>query len=61
MLLVWFWRQGGFKEPFATVFLADVAKLSKGWDTFAHNWDLLRVVVDFLDTDWLGRAGVNLT
>jgi hypothetical protein len=27
---------------------------------FAHNQDLARALVDFLDTDWLGGAGVNL-
>jgi hypothetical protein len=27
MLLVWFWRQKGIKEPFAAVYLADVVKL----------------------------------
>ncbi len=56
MLLVWFWRQEGFKEQFVAVYLADVAELGKGCNTFAHDWDLMQAVVDFLDTDRLGRA-----
>jgi hypothetical protein len=60
MLLVWFQHQEGFEEPFAAVYLADVAKLGEGCNIFAHNWDLPRAVVDFLDTDRLGGASVDL-
>jgi hypothetical protein len=61
MILVWFWHQEGFNEPYVAVYLADVAELGKGCNTFAHNWDLWWAVVDFPDTDRFGGAGVNLT
>jgi len=61
VLLVGLWSEQCVEHPLSPVDLTDVAQLFVQRDTFTHNRNLPRTVIDTLHTDRSCRASVNGT
>jgi len=59
VFLMRFGSEEGFEQPLAIVDLMDMAKFCERRNTLAHNWYLVRAIVDLLLADGMGGASVD--